>query len=219
MVAYNFKTAFHRQLIAGTKRQTVRHSGGKRHARPGDLVQIYTGMRTKAAHKLIPDVVCTRTDHIVIDVDPRSHDGIAGISINGIPLKYEEMQAFAMADGFDSLEIFGRFWSLTHGAGRFDGVVIHFGAIHDPRGGQAVMVELRQQRHDAARPERSLAYAAQRAKLVERLRWIPARSSRRRELERQLADLTRAELQREVHDVAPAVPEHGSDDLLFWWQR
>jgi hypothetical protein len=126
MVAYNFKSAFHERLIDGTKRQTVRHQGGRRHARPGEPVQIYTGMRTKHARKLIDDPLCLGIDSIVIQVGRRAEDCVAGIEINGIPLSRAEMATFAVADGFDGLAQFGRFWLMTHGEGQFEGVVIRW---------------------------------------------------------------------------------------------
>ncbi|MGY0779836.1 S49 family peptidase [Azospirillum argentinense] len=62
MVAYSFRPRFIDPILAGLepgpllpgmKRQTIRGaSGGKRHARPGELVQLYTGMRTRQCRKL-----------------------------------------------------------------------------------------------------------------------------------------------------------------------
>lgn len=127
MVAYNFKSAFHDRLVDGSKRQTVRHAGGKRHARPGEPVQIYTGLRTKGARKLIADPICTAVDHIVILINRSSPDEIKSIEINGVPLSRPQMEAFALADGFRGLWQFGPFWRVTHGEGRFEGVVIRWG--------------------------------------------------------------------------------------------
>jgi hypothetical protein len=132
MVAYNFKTAFHGPIKAGTKRQTVRAHGRKRHARPGEPVQIYAGLRTRSAAKLIEDPTCIGVDEIIILVDRSAPQKIAAVEINGIPLDRSEMEAFAVADGFfpigdhPALEVFGRFWLATHGEGRFDGVVIRW---------------------------------------------------------------------------------------------
>ncbi|MEO8684921.1 MAG: ASCH domain-containing protein [Devosia sp.] len=124
MVAYNFKSAFHGAIIFGAKRQTVRHAGKKRHARPGERVQIYKGLRTKDAAKLIPDPVCKRIDAIMIVVGREHPNDIGAIEINGIPLDAAEAEDFARRDGFGNLAQFGRFWRVTHGAGRFEGVVI-----------------------------------------------------------------------------------------------
>jgi hypothetical protein len=43
MVAYSFNPIFVGPILAGTKRQTIR-AERKRHARPGEAMQLYTGM-------------------------------------------------------------------------------------------------------------------------------------------------------------------------------
>ncbi|MEJ0016825.1 MAG: ASCH domain-containing protein [Acetobacteraceae bacterium] len=48
MVAYSFKRDFAAPILAGIKRQTIR-ADRRRHARPGEVLQLYTGMRTKHA--------------------------------------------------------------------------------------------------------------------------------------------------------------------------
>lgn len=126
MVAYNFKPSFAPRIIDRTKQQTVRHAGKKRHARPGELVQLYTGLRTRAAQKIIDDPMCVAVDHIIIPVDASFHHRVGTIEINGAPLELEAAAAFAIADGFPDLMHFGRFWLLTHGEGRFEGVVVRW---------------------------------------------------------------------------------------------
>ena len=126
MVAYNFKSAFVDRIHSGSKRQTVRRKGGKRHARPGERVQVYRGLRTRHAKKIIPDPVCIGVDDIVILVDGAAENHLAFVEINGRRLTPEEIEAFAWADGFLSARHFGRFWWATHGAGQFDGVVIRW---------------------------------------------------------------------------------------------
>lgn len=64
MVAYSFHRMFAPDVEAMIKRQTVR-AHRKRHARIGEPVQLYTGMRTKQCRKLvIPDPICHRVDEI-----------------------------------------------------------------------------------------------------------------------------------------------------------
>jgi hypothetical protein len=46
VVAYSFRQQFRPPILAGTKRQTIR-ADRKRHARPGEQLQLYTGMRTR----------------------------------------------------------------------------------------------------------------------------------------------------------------------------
>lgn len=128
MVAYNFKSGFVPAIQLGRKCQTVRRHR-KRHARPGEPVQLYTGMRTRSCRKLIdPDPICTRLDAITIDVGRQHPDCIGDIVVNGIPLDREQMAAFAFADGLRTVALFGRFWLATHGAGLFEGVVVHWEA-------------------------------------------------------------------------------------------
>lgn len=66
MVAYSFKQRFAPQIIAGLqtgplvvgmKRQTIR-ADRKRHARPGEELQLYTGMRTRSC-QLLGRTTCT----------------------------------------------------------------------------------------------------------------------------------------------------------------
>lgn len=137
MVAYNFNSAFVSQIEARTKRQTVR-AHRRRHARPGEDVQLYTGMRTKQCRKLVsPDPICTRNDEIRII----RRDGFR-IELNHIPLSDRELHNFALLDGFDPIrqwphlpemhafdpvELMRRFWAIAHpGHGDFEGVVIYW---------------------------------------------------------------------------------------------
>ena len=131
MVAYSFKASFAAAIVARTKRQTIRMPRA-RHARPGEAVQLFTGMRTKQCRKLIdPDPVCIRVDEIRMPAEWQA--GEAPIEINGIPLSDEEMAAFAIADGFGGapagllpLDYMRRWWSLIHGRRAFEGVVIRW---------------------------------------------------------------------------------------------
>lgn len=51
MVAYSFQSRFAEPILAGTKRLTIR-AARKRHARPGEEVQLFTGMRTRQCRLL-----------------------------------------------------------------------------------------------------------------------------------------------------------------------
>lgn len=146
MVAYSFKPFFTPQIEALTKRQTVR-SQRKRHARPGEQVQLFTGMRTSTCRKLVdPDPVCIRVRpiSIVINISAEVDALITSISIEDIPLDRKEIEAFAIADGFgidhlgDTLfkatgrrgsarANMGHFWAEEHGYGLFEGVLIEWG--------------------------------------------------------------------------------------------
>jgi hypothetical protein len=140
MVAYSFKSFFAPQILAGLKTQTVR-ADRRRHARPGEPVQLFTGMRTKACRKILtPDPVCVRVSPILIVTSSLIEGGIASITIGGWPQWRGEIEDFASADGFSpalaggapkmtgrtARENMGAFWLAEHGEGRFEGVLIEW---------------------------------------------------------------------------------------------
>ncbi len=121
MVAYSFKERFAEDIIALRKRQTIR-ANRKRHARPGERLQLFTGMRTAKCRKLLKDdPVCIDVVPIVIEV---KDEGISGLRIDGWDYTYVESERFARADGFESLADMHSFWKAEHGIGRFEGVLI-----------------------------------------------------------------------------------------------
>lgn len=143
MVAYSFKSQFVAPIRSGAKCQTVR-ADRKRHAQPGERMQLYTGMRTKACARIRPDVLCLAVHGIEICTSRLLTEGghltgLASIAINGIPLDAGEIEWFARLDGFDpafapgiwSIRTaragMGNFWLKEHGEGRFAGVLIQWG--------------------------------------------------------------------------------------------
>ena len=98
MVAYNFKKQFAALVESGEKKQTIRAIGRRRHAAPGNALQLYTGQRTKSCRKLL-DAVCTETQRITISITDKE-----GLSIwwtdTGYAFTLSEMEALATADGF-----------------------------------------------------------------------------------------------------------------------
>ena len=133
MVAYSFAPQFVEAVSTLKKRQTVRGLR-KRHARPGEPIQLYAGMRTKYCRKLVtPDPVCRDVRHIRIDIDARAHFVITAIAIDGVHLSDDEIEAFAMADGFGGAladgfarQRMGLFWLKHHEWNLFEGVVIRW---------------------------------------------------------------------------------------------
>ncbi|QUM72212.1 ASCH domain-containing protein [Sphingopyxis granuli] len=133
MVAYSFKAMFADQIERGAKRQTVR-ADRQRHARVGEAIQLYTAMRTRHCRKLVdPDPVCIAVQHIEISL-PYGHSSIiAAIAVDGIPLTDDEIDEFAIADGFGEGAGWprfkmGRFWLDNHGWKDFSGVLIKWGS-------------------------------------------------------------------------------------------
>lgn len=135
MVAYSFKPSFVLPIATGTKRQTIRLPR-KRHARPGEPLQLFTGMRTRYCRKIIPDPVCVGIDEVRLDLRDADRSEPASfreaLQVNGIPALDEEADAYARGDGFagvSSVKPFAhmvRWWLLTHGPVLFEGVAIRW---------------------------------------------------------------------------------------------
>jgi hypothetical protein len=116
MVAYNFKQQFVPLIEMGAKQQTIR-SPRKRHTQPGEAMQLYTGMRTKACRKLVtPDPLC-------ISVEPLLMHDAWGIKLNDHWLTRDALTRLALADGFADWDECWRFFSAVHGL-PFEGVLI-----------------------------------------------------------------------------------------------
>lgn len=65
MVAYSFRAHFEAPIRAGTKAQTIR-ADRARHARAGEELQLYTGMRTQHC-RLIGRAICMAVSPICIN--------------------------------------------------------------------------------------------------------------------------------------------------------
>lgn len=116
MVAYSFKPRFEEPIAVGhpatgvIKRQTIR-ADRRRHARPGELVQLYCGMRTKQCRKIIVDPVCVAVRPLQIFValgyvrfaDTGEAFGLAA-----------DLDDFARRDGFLHWPDMQAFWLAEH---------------------------------------------------------------------------------------------------------
>lgn len=129
MVAYSFKSAFVDDIAAHRKRQTIRLPR-RRHARPGEDVQLFAAMRTKHCRKIIPDPRCIGVDQLVADLRPGR---LVHLEVNGvvIDLASPEADAFATADGFGApplgyrpIQFFAAWWQRTHNAALFEDLVL-----------------------------------------------------------------------------------------------
>jgi hypothetical protein len=124
MVAYSFKHRFVDPIRRGLdsaypdqrgvrpKRQTIR-ADRKRHARPGEIIQLYHGMRTKHCF-LIGQARCVSIFPIRLSV------GTSSIVMNNRVVTGD----FARADGFDGAVDMLEFWKNEHGIGHWSGVII-----------------------------------------------------------------------------------------------
>lgn len=150
MVAYSFKKQFvdpikvglgvHpsaiRGVIAGApkihpKRQTIRAIGKRRHARQGEILQLYYGMRTKQCTS-IGVARCTSVESIAMKIGKNSlcilmdgdDDNIGTAIVGG------HIHDFAREDGFANGEEMLAFWQKEHpGVTDFKGVIIKWEPI------------------------------------------------------------------------------------------
>jgi hypothetical protein len=132
MTAYNFQACFAPDVECMYKRQTIRAKGKRRHARPGERVQLYTGQRTKACRKLVdPDPVCTAADEIklarddgagrfCVTITKKTKRGLSERVIHGDESRFKR---FARADGFKSMAAMMDWFEKAHGL-PFEGVLI-----------------------------------------------------------------------------------------------
>lgn len=131
MVAYNFKPRFVPLICEGMKRQTVRRHRA-RHARPGECLQLFAGLRTAEARRiLLVDPVCTEVLPIRISF---AAGRIARIEVADVPVL--SLDGFAVRDGFEDIADMTDFWVEHHGGRDFEGVVIEW-AMPRWRGGRA----------------------------------------------------------------------------------
>lgn len=115
MVAYNFQSQFAGAVESGDKTQTIRPTGKRRHAQPGQSLQLYTGQRTKAC-RLLLETECSNTWGIKIYPDGRVY--LDGDLIDDVDL----VDALAQADGFGDIPEF--LWFFCPGDDPFEGVLI-----------------------------------------------------------------------------------------------
>ena len=120
MVAYSFQRCFASAIRANAKLHTIR-GNRRRHARPGEMMQLFTGMRTAHCEKICDDRRCTSIEELRIYFDTLGN--IEEVCIAAQPV--EDVHAFAVADGFESLAAMSGFWVMQHGLLReFAGVLI-----------------------------------------------------------------------------------------------
>jgi hypothetical protein len=136
MPAYSFQERFIPFLLDGSKDHTVRaeRTGRSRHARPGDRIYLYYGMRTKWCRK-IGEAICSAVRRIRITED----DVIVydqNIADQPINRTLHQLNVFAWSDGFrpegstadhpsGAFTLMLRFWKQTHQL-PFTGVVIYW---------------------------------------------------------------------------------------------
>lgn len=138
MVAYSYKRRFVTPIRIGLglsirpedqdhdaatlllpKRQTIRAHGKRRHAREGETLQHYCGMRHPSCF-LIGKARCTAVERIIIWPD------IMSIMVAAKLQTARQIQAFARQDGFASVADMQTFWLKEHGSKKFEGVLVRW---------------------------------------------------------------------------------------------
>lgn len=111
MVAYNFQKRFADLVASGEKQQTIRapRRGRSRHARSGETINLFTGLRTKQVRRL-KEATCTGCYPIMIHRDS-IHIGWPEGTKNLIA---SDADTFAQADGFESFDDMQRWFQKTH---------------------------------------------------------------------------------------------------------
>ena len=121
MVAYSFNPRFELPIVTLRKTGTIRAPGRRRHARVGERLQLYTGMRTRSC-RLLATAQCQASDRLRVWFEtPRVivgeiADGIAIEDINHCA----DFDVFAQDDGFADFDDMARFWWDLHRALAFD---------------------------------------------------------------------------------------------------
>ena len=143
MGLYNFKARFVAKIKAGTKRHTIRAPRKRHEDRPGDTMFLYTGLRTRAAARIIEPATCVKVESIVIRtiearvevwLGPFSEKILDNAVQQGAAIFYpdhyglskldaDEMEALAIADGFEGFDGMSAFWGANP---RFYGHVFHW---------------------------------------------------------------------------------------------
>lgn len=124
MVAYSFQRRFVDPIQAGTKTQTIRGVGKRRHARVGAALQLYFAMRTKHCRKIIADPLCRAVYPVRLIL---WKDEVSEIKPTGADRLTEaaQLDAFAVRDGFGDWSDMRGFWRVFHpGVTLFDGVLV-----------------------------------------------------------------------------------------------
>lgn len=131
MAAYSFNKQFVSAIHDRTKTGTIRafRAAPSRNARDGEAIQIYTGMRTKYV-TLQGRAICQQAKLVWLNLG----DGAVYYPNQDNRLHLEdELNIFAVADGFKDWDCLCQFWRENHkGIRAFEGVHILWGSTFVP---------------------------------------------------------------------------------------
>ncbi len=131
MPALNFKKEFAEKVADGSKTQTIRkpRKDGRPHAKAGDKIRLYTGLRTKQ-RRLLCEARVTSVRPVMLDRTSMTLGGHEMRQGNGN--QYFDPETFdgdfAIADGFGEYMEMAAWFDDTHGL-PFEGVVIQWETI------------------------------------------------------------------------------------------
>jgi hypothetical protein len=118
MVAYSFQVRFCEPILDGTKGGTIRGERLRGHARPGDALQLYTGMRTRHC-RLITRKTCCDLSRLLLNFERDQVHISAGCArdTSSRPVDFHtasQLDIFARFDGFNEWGELKTFWRETH---------------------------------------------------------------------------------------------------------
>lgn len=111
MVAFNFSPEFADAVTSGAKCQTVRKAP---RAKKGDMLQLFTGQRTKNCRKL-REAECLYVDYVHIAPD--------GLRLGDETKHPGDADAFARRDGFKDFDAMLAWFKNKYGSDHFVGYV------------------------------------------------------------------------------------------------
>ncbi len=129
MVAYSFRKQFAPHIQDGTKTGTIRKDR-KRHAKAGEPIQLYQGMRTKYCRKIIPDPICLGVYPVRLEFNLKRMTAIT-IGEARWMLHRHGFDLFAQKDGFKDMEEMHAFWVKENGIETFNGCWIRWANWND----------------------------------------------------------------------------------------
>ena len=128
MVAYSFKPRFVPLILSRAKTHTLRKER-KRHARPGEEIQLFTGMRTRSCQRLGTGI-CRGVLPIRLDFDHRRVEFTTSGHAITTP---DDTDGFAVHDGFQGWRDMAAFWAKEHPTVTvWQGVMIQWGDSFQP---------------------------------------------------------------------------------------
>lgn len=130
MPLLGFRARFGPLILDGSKRQTIRapRKDLRPHAREGQTLYLYTGLRTKNARKL-GEACCLGVDDVRLNLQ---RDSATVISVRGVMpiVGPADLDAFAQRDGLADWADMKAIFAELHGdMPEFNGVMIRWGEL------------------------------------------------------------------------------------------